>query len=127
LLWLPPGCLGPRAGDLWSAAAGAGERSIGVYDGPYRGRRLGYDPGGKRREPSLRPGPGPRWKMVAAGDGPVSFTIRAAEGKLAGWYLDVGPAVEVQCEGGKTRTGYRAVLTNKPKKPPAFDIIVIAP
>jgi hypothetical protein len=127
VLWLPQGCLGPRASDLWSVVAGEGERSIGVYDGPYQGRRLGYDPDGTRREPSLRPGTGPRWKMVRADGGPVRFTIQAAEGKLTGWYLDVGPAVTVKGEGGKTRTGYRAVLTKKPKEPAAFEIVVIAP
>jgi hypothetical protein len=113
------------ASDLWTLTAGPEPTRVQVH----RGRRdIGYDRDGKDHRVRLVFSPGPEWETtLVKGGGPHDYTFRVAKGKLAGWYLAVGPAFEVKDDEGKPRTAYRAVLVKKPKKPLALGVYVIAP
>jgi hypothetical protein len=75
---------------------------------------------------SVKPGPGTRWRVTHPG-GAASYTIRAAEGKFKGWYLDRGAKAEkLKDVSGKPYWAYRLTLTRKPKRIPKFSIFEVA-
>lgn len=74
-----------------------------------------------------RPKAGTKWSFHRAGDKPERYAIRAAEGAFKGWYLCVEEkAHTVKVGGGKTVTGYRLYLDEKPKKVPYFRVTQIS-
>jgi hypothetical protein len=124
LLFLPPEYRSDDARFVWVVGGPREATGITLH---RTDQDLTYDPDGGKREPYLTVGFGRPWKQVKLPDDVTFYTVQAAEGKLAGWYLDVGPAVEVTGKLSKRCTGYRAVLTKKPRKPVVFTITVIAP
>src|SRR5262245_55088207 len=99
-------------------------------DGP---RYLSYDPEGKdlRVFLSVKPGPGSYWsagKNTVDGQLPFLYSIRAREGKVAGWFLDVGDKAEQGKDfDGAPFTARKVVLTARPRTIPRFDLVEIAP
>jgi hypothetical protein len=104
---------------------------IQLKNGKWRGWFLTCDHTGKAAEVFIteKPAPGSYWKLtrVKAGE-PAAYTIQAAAGKFAGWYLDVAGEAEQQVDSrGKPYIAYRVTLTEKPRPIPKFTIETIAP
>jgi hypothetical protein len=98
------------------------ERNYAPKDGVVievaRGQqRLAYDPTGKKREVVLGNDgtwSGDKWNVVRAKSGrPSHCNLRAAEGKVAGWWLDLGPPETFEHEGVKFQV-HRLILVEKP-------------
>jgi hypothetical protein len=75
---------------------------------------------------SAKPGPGTQWRLTH-GKGAASYTIRAANGKFKGWYLNIWTKAEkLEDRSGKTYHAYKLTLSKQPKRTPIFSIYVIA-
>jgi hypothetical protein len=118
-------------GDLWELSTF--KTKIEFVDPEEELKRwyLAYDPEGKDKAlflvPRRKRGPGQKWEItdVREAQGP-SYTIRAAEGKVKGWYLDVAEQPEqVKDAKGRRYTAYRVFLSEKPKRIPKVSIEVI--
>ena len=93
---------------------------------PYGRWRIGYDPGGKDPTVFAAKADTPgivNWKVgFLQGKG---YTIQAAGGPLAGWYLTPGTEnIEMDVRGKNTVVGTKPVLS---KEPAYFEIDEIGP
>jgi hypothetical protein len=91
----------------------------------WYGWLLTYDPEGKDRRVTLTRGEGgrigPRWELHKVGRD--TYTIRVAEGKLKGWYLDVERQRELRRnDKGERYAAHRLILTENPKQPVRFHL-----
>jgi len=96
----------------------------------WTGRYLAYDPEGKDKAVFLaeKQSLGTKWVLTRVEGGSSTYTIRAAEGELKGWYLDVEEKGEkLVSQKGETSTAYRAFLSEKPKRVPQVVITEVAP
>jgi hypothetical protein len=122
----------PRALDLpgqsfdWVARPKAKETQMEVLSPErWRGRYLAYDPDAKGKDKgavflAAKSGPGTKW-LVERVKG-SKYTVRAASGKLKGWYLDVAEKGQEATDGrGRRSAVYKVFLSEKPKKAPQWD------
>jgi hypothetical protein len=114
--FVPKDCDIPGLVAAWDTVRVAGKGQLQVPKGKWEGRVLGYQEGGKH-EACVSANPWVEWELVKVPGQLYTYTLQAAGGKLAGWYLDLGPAVQVRGRSAAARTAYRAVLTKSPKKP----------
>jgi hypothetical protein len=120
---------------LWSAFIGEGETDIRVREPEkWAGLYLAYDPEGKDKAVFLtsKPGKGTKWRLArlkGPGAGLYEYSIRAAEGKVKGWYLDIDPKGEERRDAkGNSFTAYRVFLAETPKHlPKGAEFTEIAP
>jgi hypothetical protein len=113
--FVPRDCDLPGFVAVWNTVRVPGKGRLQVPKGKWQGRVLGYQEEGKH-EACVSANPWAEWDLVKVPRQLYTYTLQATGGKLAGWYLDLGPAKEVQVGFFRTRTIYRAVLTKAPKK-----------
>ena len=119
-VWLFEGGVPEDASRDWDFVAVPGETSIQLKGG-LRAHFLAFDPAGESRRVTLTSARDMAWLLAKAEGGVTTYTVRAGEGKLKGWYLDrEAKGRHFKTRDGKRCTGYRAVLSKKPRIPKFF-------